>query len=270
MRANRRPLLIGVVLAVVALLVCGVLLVARLGGGQEQPEESASYPTVPTPPVGPTAQAAQGAVPTGAHPTPQEITFKGCPPIGDGTDPELNTLKNRVDPVEAPAAMPFETLLHLPWPEGVDRKHMAQWGAAERAQVAKTNGLGVTIEAHFIRVQAEGPESPNCHSTSDVDFHEWIVANSGDDRTAAVVVEVGPRQRANHVGWTLAHFQQLAKDKAQVRITGWIMLDPEHPDQVGKTRGTIWEVHPATKIEVFQNGRWVDLDTLRQHAAERG
>ncbi len=230
---------------------------------EAQPEEARTFPTVPTPPAGPTAQAAQAAVPAGAHPAPEEETYKGCPPGGDGTDPELNMLKNRVDPVAAPAAMPFATLLHLPWPAAVNRQHMAQWAPADRAQVAKDNGLGVAVEAHFIRVQAEGPESPNCHSTTDVDFHEWVVADPADDRTKAVVVEVGPRQRDKHPGWTLARFQQLAKDKARVRVTGWLLLDPEHPDQVGKTRGTIWEVHPATKIEIFQGNGWVDIDTLR-------
>jgi hypothetical protein len=30
-------------------------------------------------------------------PGPQEKVFKGCPGGGDGTDPELNRLKNRVD-----------------------------------------------------------------------------------------------------------------------------------------------------------------------------
>jgi hypothetical protein len=41
-----------------------------------------------------------------------------------------------------------------------------------------------------------------------------------------------------------------------VRISGWILLDPEHPDQVGKTRATIWEIHPVMKIEVSTGGMW--------------
>jgi len=273
---GRGTVVIGIL--VLVLLVVGVAvavprLATRSPGGaaqaaatrtaEAQPEEAQTYGTVPTSPAGPTAQAAQAAIPPGAHPIPQEETYKGCPPGGDGTDPELNTLKNRIDPVAAPAPMPFATLLNLPWPSAVNQRHMAQWAPGDRAQVAKSNGLGVTVEAYFIRVQAEGPESPNCHSTTDVDFHEWVVADPADDRTKAVVVEVGPRQRDKHVGWTLARFQQLAKDKARVRVTGWIMLDPEHPDQVDKTRGTIWEVHPATKIETFQGGQWVDIDTSR-------
>jgi hypothetical protein len=30
----------------------------------------------------------------------------------------------------------------------------------------------------------------------------------------------------------------------EVRIRGWLMLDQEHPEQIGKTRGTLWEIHP--------------------------
>ena len=44
-------------------------------------------------------------------------------------------------------------------------------------------------------------------------------------------------------------------------VSGWLMLDPEHPDQVGKTRGTIWEIHPVMRMEVEQQGRWVPLDS---------
>ena len=52
------------------------------------------------------------------------------------------------------------------------------------------------------------------------------------------------------------------KKDQRVRISGWLMLDPEHPDQVGKTRGTIWEIHPIMQIEVNQNGQWTPLDKL--------
>jgi hypothetical protein len=39
-----------------------------------------------------------------------------------------------------------------------------------------------------------------------------------------------------------------------VRISGWLMMDPEHPDQIGNTRGTIWEIHPIMQIEVQESG----------------
>jgi hypothetical protein len=47
---------------------------------------------------------------------------------------------------------------------------------------------------------------------------------------------------------------------APVRISGWLMFDPEHAAAFGKYRGTLWEIHPITKIEVLRNNNWVDLD----------
>jgi len=47
-----------------------------------------------------------------------------------------------------------------------------------------------------------------------------------------------------------------------VRISGWLMLDPEHRNHLNKYRGTLWEVHPITRIEVQQDSTWVLLDKL--------
>jgi hypothetical protein len=40
------------------------------------------------------------------------------------------------------------------------------------------------------------------------------------------------------------------------------MFDPEHRAHLGRYRSTLWEVHPITKIEVFQDGQWIDADDL--------
>jgi hypothetical protein len=40
----------------------------------------------------------------------------------------------------------------------------------------------------------------------------------------------------------------------RIRATGWLMYNFEHHAQIAKTRGTLWEVHPVMKIEVFQSG----------------
>ncbi len=54
------------------------------------------------------------------------------------------------------------------------------------------------------------------------------------------------------------------KRKARIRVTGWQMFDQEHPEQIGKTRVSRWEIHPITKIEVWSKpqgkpGRWNTL-----------
>jgi hypothetical protein len=52
---------------------------------------------------------------------------------------------------------------------------------------------------------------------------------------------------------------------AKIRITGWMMFDQEHPDQLHVTqqhpiiRGSLWEIHPVTKIEVSSNGQSREL-----------
>jgi len=54
----------------------------------------------------------------------------------------------------------------------------------------------------------------------------------------------------------------LVNTNRQVRISGWLMFDPDHPSHLSVFRTTLWEIHPITKIEVWQGGAWVDLESL--------
>ena len=38
------------------------------------------------------------------------------------------------------------------------------------------------------------------------------------------------------------------------------MMDPEHPNEIGNSRGTIWEIHPIIEFDVEQNEQWIALD----------
>jgi hypothetical protein len=49
----------------------------------------------------------------------------------------------------------------------------------------------------------------------------------------------------------------------RVRVSGWVLMDQEHPDQLGKTRGTLWEIHPVMQFEVQQGNQWIALDEVR-------
>ena len=51
----------------------------------------------------------------------------------------------------------------------------------------------------------------------------------------------------------------LARAGTKVRVSGWVMYDPEHPNMLRKTRGTLWEIHPVTKIEYMDGGAWKNL-----------
>jgi hypothetical protein len=132
---------------------------------------------------------------------------------------------------------------------------MAQWSAADHAQLDPSNGVPVQTEGYLLQARQEGPESPNCHAAdpANQDFHTWLASQPSDDRaTRSAVIEFTPRVRAKHPTWTLEALQGLARQKRRVRISGWTMLDPEHLDEVGKSSGTIWEIHPVMKVETQQ------------------
>lgn len=203
----------------------------------------------------------EGAPPASAKQQPVATGFQGCPPEGDGGDPALNRLKNRGDSTRF-VPTPLDGVLALPWPPGIERRRRADWSRADAARVSRSEGTPVAIEGYFAGAKREGPESPNCHGADDAfrDWHLWLAGAPGRDRSRSVVVEATPVIRARHPAWSLGGIRRLVRDGDRVRVSGWLLLDPEHPDQVGRTRGTIWEVHPVMAIEVRRGGRWVPLD----------
>ncbi len=200
----------------------------------------------------------------GAFPRPVVGTWRGCGPEGDGGDPALNRLKNRVDEGRY-QPITLTRLLALPWPRGIERQDRDRWSSADAAAVARDEGAPVFAEAYLYGAKLEGSEGTNCHSPDPEarDFHLWLTESAGTGRENSVVVEMSPRVRDGKPGWTVANLAQIARDGRRVRVSGWLMLDPEHPEQLGNTRGTLWEIHPITRFEVEERGRWIDLATGR-------
>jgi hypothetical protein len=232
-------------------LAAAALALGGCGGGPSSTGTGGAQPAITAP-----SPAAGGS---GPFPTPQEETFQNCPPQGDGGDTALNLLKNRID-TGAWQATTVGDLLALTWPPGVEKTRRADWSAADAAQIARDEGRPVVVEGDLLMARHEGPESPNCHDQNQRDFHLWLAASASDSRANAVVVEVTPRVRAQHPNWQPdSAILNLAGH--HVRISGWLLMDQEHPEQLHATRGTLWEVHPVMAIAVEQNGQWVDLDT---------
>jgi hypothetical protein len=183
--------------------------------------------------------------------------FEGCPPDGDGGDRTLNRLKNRVDSTEW-APTPIANVLSLTWPPYAVRRTRDEWSRADRRAVARSEGLPIAIEAYFVGAKTEGPEATNCHGAESKfrDWHLWLAATPGKDRRRSIVVETTPAIRAQHADWSINDIHRLVRDSTLVRVSGWLLFDQEHPEQLGKTRGTLWEIHPVMKIEVLRDGRW--------------
>jgi hypothetical protein len=220
---------------------------------------SASDPVAPPAASG---SAAAGLPVVNPKSKPKEITFQGCPPEGDGGDPQLNLLKNRVDDAASYTLVNFDAVEKLAWPSMIERKDRDNWSAADTASVARYEGIPIAVEGYLFDAKQSGAESTNCHATDAEmsDWHIWLTKGPNDDRTNSIVVETTPRVRDFHPNWTLSNLRPAIKAHLKVRISGWLFLDPEHPDQVNQTRGTIWEIHPIMRIDIQQNGQWIPLD----------
>src|ERR1044071_3340113 len=65
---------------------------------------------MPKPGPGPTVGVPRGGFPEMKDkPPPKEVVYKGCPPEGDGGDPALNRLKNRVDEAQEYFPIPYDS-----------------------------------------------------------------------------------------------------------------------------------------------------------------
>ena len=234
-----------------------------------------------TPPTTPSAPAT-AVDPSWGRGTPTEITFKNgndtCGPDGKG-DTETNHFKNRVDEPTAYHEVTFDAIVGLPKAH-VKTKRSA-WTPADRATAATDivpfEGVALSVVGFIVnrvKVQSGGTgEGTNCNFTlpAEVDWHIPLVAHVHDPEKLSIVVETTPRVRLNHPKWTVNALKDWVNSTASVRISGWLMFDPDHPpmlydpsqpDLPGKYRQTLWEIHPITKIEVWKGNAWLDMDSL--------
>lgn len=169
----------------------------------------------------------------------------------------LNKLKNRITQATNPSQMTSAQINTLP--------------TKPQTQVNSLQTKAVFVEGFLVAVKQQGAESTNCgQAGKNADYHLWIVdrANQVDltnndtiraSKANSTVIEITPRWRKSNPGWSLKTIDRLIRQKAKFRITGWLMLDPEHPDQIEQTRGSLWEIHPITKIEVLNGSKWTEL-----------
>ena len=188
--------------------------------------------------------------------------FHGCPPTGQGSDPYLNSLKNR-DKRPTTARLYTVNSLYQATPALPNRRAArSKWTAAQRALAAKWESIPVMVEGYLIHIPVrEGKEACNCSSQQYVDHHMWLGPTPTSARTKAMVVEISPRAWATHPSWinAMAYLKPVVDNREKVRVTGWLTYDQEHHEQVGKTRRTLYEVHPIHAIQVLRGDKWVTL-----------
>lgn len=218
--------------------------------------------------------------------TPEDTVFHddegACAQTGDGGDTDINARKNRVDVPSPYHYVTWDAINKTTYPQGASRSR-ADWTRSQLDQIAPIEGATVAVEGYLYKVRVEssspnsskGGESTNCHAhlANDVDWHMPVTAQNGQGEDVAIIVEATPRLRQMHPNWTVNRLKPWTENLGshpnpafngqRVRIRGWLMLDPEHQDMINSgLRSTLWEIHPITQIEVFQNGQWIDLDLL--------
>ena len=182
------------------------------------------------------ATAATSISDSWTKPAPTDNTFtsdgKTCEPTGDGGDPETNRRKNRIDVPTSAHNITWRALAELPYPTPLPKKRDT-WTTQQRAEVGKFEGSALQVVGYIVAIKPQtggNGETTNCHWTksAEVDWHVALVEQPGNGEETSVVIETTPRIRRNHPKWTPSALKPWLDTDKPVRITGWLMLDPEH------------------------------------------
>jgi hypothetical protein len=131
------------------------------------------------------------------------------------------------------------------------------------------DGTAVDIVGYVVAVREGGPTSANCHSTDAAD-HDTILEISPDadvfDAAHRMFAVVSPARRRvmtkSGEDWTTRSLRAQFLHR-YVAVTGWLLFDFEAASQALNTaenagpsivRATAWEIHPATGIELAEEG----------------
>lgn len=223
----------------------------------------------------PTGPSSSSISPDWPKPDPVDGDFEGvegtCGPTGDGGDSATNARKNRTDVPTEVHDVPWSAIASLAYPSAPPSR--AEWTTDQLASIKPFEGVAIRTTGfltHRTNVESTGSgESTNCHlhADPDVDWHIYLQESPSESMDRAVIVETTPRVRKVH-DWNVTVLDKSVGSGHPIRVTGFLMLDPEHRNQVGKYRGTVWEIHPITNIEVCAatscaEDDWVPLDRAK-------
>ena len=199
-----------------------------------------------------------------------------CQANGVGGDSATNHLKNRTDEPTSYHDVRWDSLAALPVPRNQLKHRVGDahpWPAADLAAIAEYEGIPISVVGFLVNAKVEGKETTNCNQTDTarVDWHMYLTKGPHQTTRQSIVVETTPRVRPLHPMWNVDTLKAFAQHGDTVRISGWLMLDPEHWDQMWQYKGpsdttgtkarlTLWEIHPITRIEVRRGGAWRSLD----------
>ncbi|MFN3476379.1 MAG: hypothetical protein ACK4Z6_02330 [Candidatus Methylomirabilales bacterium] len=77
----------------------------------------------------------------------------------------------------------------------------------------------------------------------------------GGPRGRQLVAEVTPHFHPPKTRWAYDALLDLCQRQVRVRLLGWLLHDYQHVQDVGVWRASAWEIHPVTKIEIWDPER---------------
>lgn len=213
--------------------------------------------------------------------------IQGCsshPTAAAPFDPLLNVEKNRdVSQIPAAGAGTLDVnrfldrqVLPLHVPAANNPKDLRAGWEHEDVVAQKIRELEankVALIGYILRAKSGGVESCNCDLSGAgiVDIHLNIVETASMESSPtdllgdSVIVEVTHRIRDESWSPTAFNAISLSSQRAaltpRVRIIGALTYDNLHWDMLrAGTRGTLWEIHPITEVDVEVNRRWVPFN----------
>ena len=175
-----------------------------------------------------------------------------CPPEGDAQVSRvraLNRIKNR---------------LRGPAPSQITSLGLDELLFPGNDSIRWSPDYAIEVIGYVEDVKVGGVETCNCKATAsaDRDTHIELSVESGSAKTDRVIVEVTPAWRrfmaSQGKDWSTAKLKQTILHR-WVRVQGLMLFDTEHDDEAENTnpgrannwRGTAWEIHPITALEVL-------------------
>ena len=180
-------------------------------------------------------------------------TYNNCPLIGESTNQRLQDLNKSKNRYTIPSTENFNhnvTVESLLKP-GDDR---TRWATSD----------AVELTGYVLEVKPGGLETCNCHSSdkTKMDTHIVLIADTASTKgSQRIIVEITARMRSlmaeQGVDWNTDKIKARFQGH-WVTVKGWLFFDEEHtpeaentkPGNPGNWRGTAWEVHPITSIEL--------------------
>jgi hypothetical protein len=205
------------------------------------------------------------AVPGAAGPPTARAA--GCPEEAVRPDDPLVRLKTRALAPARYEELTVETFLERFTPRLPRARSRGALPAAARQAIEANEARGVALVGHLVGATESAPRAGGCPDPAEPRVLLRVSGRPPDSRAGAkalaaeaVVAAVTPLWQARNAGWRPAALRRLAREGARVRLSGWPMYDPSHPAQVGRTRATLWEIHPVTRIDVWRGERWEPVD----------